>query len=173
MNNRVWAVWACACMLAGLTACSRRSARELELKRYPLDNLEGLIHLTGVEVDSRIKTEGSGSLRLAVTEPSVIRLFESGDIDIEDANLFYKAKIRTENAQGNVYLEMWCAFEGKGEFFSRGLQAPLKGTNDWSTEEIPFFLKKGENPSNVRINIVSEGPATIWVDDIRLVKRRS
>jgi hypothetical protein len=172
MKSKVGLVLACLLLLGPWTACSRKSLKDIELKRYPLDNLEGVIQQSGAEIDPRHKTEGKASLRISVSEPAVIRLFETGDLDVEDADLFYKAKIRTENAQGNVYLEMWCAFEGKGEFFSQGLQAPLKGTSDWKAEEIPFFLKQGENPSNIRLNIVSEGAGTIWVDDIRLVKRR-
>ncbi len=66
---------------------------------------------------------------------------------------------------------MGCHFEGKGEFFSRGLDSPLSGTNNWVNVEIPFLLKAGENPDNVKLNIVGEGTGTVWVDDIRLVKR--
>ncbi len=158
-------------MILGMMGCSRPSSKDVELKRFSLDSFEGVIKQSGVEIDPQVKKEGQGSLRITVTEPSVIRLFEVGDIDIEDAGLIYQAKLRTDNAQGYVYLEMWCYFEGKGEFFSRGLKAPLKGTIDWTSEEIPFFLKTGENPDNVKLNVVSEGPATIWIDNIRLLKR--
>lgn len=65
---------------------------------------------------------------------------------------------------------MWCQFSGKGEYFSRALHAPLSGSNEWTTQETPFFLKKGENPSNVKLNVVINGSGTVWVDDIRLIK---
>ena len=65
---------------------------------------------------------------------------------------------------------MWCRFPGKGEFFSRGLQSPLTGTTDWTTEETAFFLKKGENPDNVKLNLVINGSGTAWIDDVRLLK---
>ncbi len=171
MKAKLWALLACGLMILGMMGCSKPSSKDVELKRFSLDSFEGVITQSGVEIDPQVKKEGQGSLRITVTEPSVIRLFEVGDIDIEDGALIYQAKLRTENAQGNVYLEMWCYFEGKGEFFSRGLQAPLKGTIDWTSEEIPFFLKTGENPDNVKLNVVSEGPATIWIDNIRLLKR--
>jgi hypothetical protein len=164
----------CACVLMGffMAGCGEKSGgRDLELKRFPVDTPEGVIQGTGTEIDRQIKTEGAGSLKITVTEPSVIRLFETGPLEIEDATLIYRAKLRTENAQANVYLEMWCRLPGKGEFFSRGLQSPLRGSNDWTTQEIPFFLKKGDKPDLVKLNIVSEGPAVIWIDDIRLIKR--
>jgi hypothetical protein len=72
--------------------------------------------------------------------------------------------------EGRVFLEMWCHFLGKGEFFSRGLQSPLTGTTNWITEETSFLLRKGENPDTVRLNLVIDGKGTAWIDDIRLLK---
>jgi hypothetical protein len=72
--------------------------------------------------------------------------------------------------QGQAYLEMWCRFPGKGEFFSRALQAPLSGTVEWSSQETPFFLKKGEDPDEIKLNLVVNGTGTVWIDDIRLIK---
>lgn len=169
-----------ACLLtAGLAALAAVSCNrppgggELELRRLGLDTAEGLVQLSGVEVDRRIKTEGSGSLKVTIGQPSVIPLFETGPLDVDDAALVYRAKLRTENAQGNVYLEMWCHFAGKGEFFSRGLASPLRGSTAWTTQEIPFFLKPGEKPDNVKLNVVSEGAGVLWIDDLRLLKRRA
>jgi len=165
-------VGAAVLLALATAACTRTSGgKDLELRRFPLDTSEGVIQKTGVEIDRNVKAHGAGCLKVTVTEPSIIRLFETGPVDIEDATLVYRARLRTENAQGNVYLEMWCRFPGIGEFFSRGLRSPLRGTNDWTTQEIPFFLKKGVKPDDVKLNVVSEGPGVIWIDDIRLFKR--
>ncbi|MGQ9471541.1 MAG: hypothetical protein ACUVR0_07620 [Candidatus Aminicenantales bacterium] len=123
-------------------------------------------------MDRAISSDGRGSVKIAASEPGIFRLFELGDIDIEETILVYQAKLRTENVEGLVYLEMLCHFEGKGEFFSRGLDSPLKGTEEWTTQEIPFYLKKGENPDNVKLNLVCEGSGTVWVDNVRLIKRK-
>jgi hypothetical protein len=125
---------------------------------------------SGVQFDKEVSSDGNGSLKIIATEPTVVRLFELGDIDIENARLIYQAKVRTEGVEGQVFLEMWCHFPGKGEFFSRGLQTPLTGTTNWTTEETPFFLKKGENPDNVKLNLVINGKGTAWIDDIRVLK---
>jgi hypothetical protein len=84
--------------------------------------------------------------------------------------LIYQAKVRTEEMVGRAYLEMWCHFPGKGEFFSRGLLSPLTGTTNWMTEETPFLLKRGEKPDLVKLNLVINGKGTAWIDDIRLLK---
>jgi len=139
-----------------------------ELKHFRLDSTEGLITQSNVQIDRQISSDGNGSLRIAATEPTTIRLFETGDIDVENARLIYQARVRTENAEGLVYLEMWCHFPSKGEFFSRGRANPSTGTTSWTTQQITFRLKKGENPDNVKLNIVVDGKGTVWVDDIWL-----
>ncbi len=135
-----------------------------------MDNLEGIISLNNVSIDSVEYQEGSGSLKIVASEPQVVSLFETGDIDAENARLIYQAKLRTRDVQGTVFLEMWCHFPGQGDFFSRGLQTQLSGDNEWNSQETLFFLKKGENPDNVKLNVVIKGSGMVWIDDIRLLK---
>ncbi len=152
-------------------AMSRKAAIEvIELRQFALDDTEGLITRSGVGIDKMISSDGNGSLRIDATEPTTIHLFETGDIDIEAARLIYQAEVRTENVEGQVYLEMWCHFPAKGEFFSKGLMTPLTGTTNWTNLETPFLLKKGENPDNIKLNLVITGKGTVWIDDVRLLK---
>jgi len=141
-----------------------------ELQRFPLDSTEYVITQSGVRIDKQISSDGNGSLRIEATEPTTIRLFETGDINIENARLIYRARLRTEDVEGQVYLEMWCHIADLGDFFSRGLMTPLTGTTDWTTEETPFLLEKGQNPDNIKLNLVINGKGTVWIDDIRLLK---
>jgi len=157
-------------MIFAFWACTKPSQQAVEIKHYPIDALDGIITQSGVQIDNVISKDGKGSLKITAAEPTVIRLFETGDIDIQDARLIYQAKVRTEGVQGQVFLEMWCHFPGKGEFFSRGLQGPVSGTTEWTSVETPFFLQKGENPDNVKLNLVINGTGTVWIDDIRLIK---
>ena len=150
--------------------CQQQTARKGELKHYPLNSMDGILTQTGVRVDTKLSSDGAGSLRIDVTEPTTVRLMETGNIDVEDARLIYRARLKTEGVQGQVYLEMWCQIPGLGEYFSRGLQSTLTGTTDWTTQEIPFFLKKGQNPENVKLNLVINGKGTAWIDDVRLLK---
>ncbi|MEW6583996.1 MAG: hypothetical protein AB1442_00120 [Nitrospirota bacterium] len=150
--------------------CAQKSTAVAEIKKFPLDSLEGVITQSSVTIDKDVSSDGKGSLRITAESPTVVRLFETGDIDVENARLVYQARVKTENVQGQVFLEMWCHFPGKGEFFSRGLETPLTGTVEWATEETPFFLQKGENPDNVKLNFVINGTGTVWIDDIKLLK---
>jgi hypothetical protein len=103
-------------------------------------------------------------------KPLVIRLFEIANPGVEDCMVIYRAKLKSEGLEGQAYLEMWCRFSGKGEFFSRGLQNPLSGSNEWASYETPFFLEKGENPDLIKINLVVKGTGKVLIKDVELLK---
>ena len=169
MRNIQKAAAAIVFFLAALVAaCSQTPEQPEEIGRFPVDDLEGLITRTGVQIDKEVTSDGKGSLRITADQPVTVKLYETGDIHLEDAQLMYRARLRTEDVKGQVYLEMWCSFPGKGEFFSRALQSPLSGTNEWSSQETLFVLQKGENPDNVKMNLVVNGQGKVWIDDIRL-----
>mgnify|MGYP006306078123 FL=1 len=151
-------------------ACSNNANETSELKHFPVDSMEGIISRSETQIDPDISSDGNGSLRIDAKEPMTVRLYETGDMDIEDSRLIYRAKLRTQDVEGQVYLEMLCDFSGKGEFFTRNLKTPLSGTNDWSSQQTPFFLKKGENPSNIKLNLIIDGTGRVWLDEIKLVK---
>ncbi|HET6342758.1 MAG TPA: hypothetical protein VFG78_11325 [Gemmatimonadota bacterium] len=161
-------VFVAVCVL--LTPGCGNGQEVMELRHFALDSRQGLITTSYVTTDSTVKVEGAGSLRIEAASPTRVLLFETGDIDVEDARLIYRARLRTDDLDGQAYLEMWCAFDQMGEFFSRALQAPLSGTNDWATQETSFFLEAGQNPGNVKLNLVVDGVGTVWVDDVRLLR---
>ena len=146
------------------------SAGAEEVAAFPLNSMDGVITRDGVSFDPAISSDGKGSLRIDAAGPRVVRLFEVTGLDIDNARLIYQARIRTKDVKGQVYLEMWLRFPGKGEFFSRGLQDALSGTNEWSSVETPFFLKKGEKPDLAKLNVVIKGAGTVWIDDVKLFK---
>jgi len=152
------------------SGCSRTDVETTELRRFAVNDLKGLITRSNVELDRDHSFDGNGSLKISVAEPTTLRLYELSGLDIEEARLVYQARVRTADVEGRAYLEMWCVFEGKGEFFARDLSTPLSGTNEWSGEEIFFMLRKGERPDAVRLNFVIEGSGTAWIDDIQLKK---
>lgn len=151
-------------------ACSPTAGSEEILRQIPLDHLDGVITKSGVGIDLETTTDGRGSLRIDAAEPTTVRIAEIENPSVENARLIYRARIRTDGLQGRAYLEMWCAFPGQGEFFSRALHAPLSGTNDWTTQETPFLLQKGQDPSRVKLNVVVDGEGTVWVDEAVLAK---
>jgi len=151
--------------------CSQKeSGKVQELKFYAADNLEQVINLSRVKLDSSVFIEGVASLRIDSEQPMAVKLYETGKLDVDNCRILYQAKLKTKNLQGEAYLEMWCHFPGKGEFFSRALHTRLSGDNDWSTHEVAFLLQPGEKPDQVKLNLVVKGIGTVWIDDLRLIK---
>jgi serine/threonine-protein kinase len=107
---------------------------------------------------------------ITAKEPRTVRLFEVANPDAEKCTVIYRAKLKTENVKGKAYLEMWCRFPGQGEFFSKGLAHPATGTTDWASHETPFFLKQGERPDLIKLNLHIEGSGTVSIKDIELMK---
>lgn len=142
------------------------------LKHYDVNSMDQVItKYADVKIDKETSADGKGSIKIKTNEPVVINLYRTGDLDVEQATLAYKAKVKTKNFEGKAYLEMWAHFKGKGRFFSRDLMSPVVGdTLGWVEEETKFFLNKGENPDEIELNLVIQGTGDIWVDDIKLIK---
>jgi hypothetical protein len=170
MDRSIMAFCLLCCSVLLVAGCRTQQHQSVELKRYPLDSLEGVIGRSEVELDPAISSDGKGSLRVTAAAPLTVRLFVTGDIPVDNGRLIYQARLRCEKLQGQAYLEMWCRFPGKGEFFSRALHAPLSGTVEWSSQETAFSLKPGEDPDEIKLNLVVNGTGTVWIDDIRLSK---
>jgi len=155
-----------------LFACdSEVKNRDKTLVEIDIESIADEAGLEEVEIDREIFADGNESLKITTDKSLVIQLANTGNIDIEDALLVYRAKIKTENLKGKVYLEMWCSFGIKGQYFSKAIENALTGTNNWTVQEAPFFLKKGENPDDIKLNLVVNGKGTVWIDQIELIKK--
>lgn len=109
-----------------------------------------------------------GGWLVDVGESQTIRLFEIEIEDIGNCMLTYRAKLKSEDVRGRSFLEMWCRIPGRGEFFSKGFQNALKGTNDWASYEVPFYLKRGQQSDLIKLNLTIEGGGKVWIKNIEL-----
>ena len=115
-----------------------------------------------------VSREGTG-WRIDAREPRTVRLFEVASPGLEQCLVTYRARIKSANVQGRAYLEMWCRFPGRGEFFSKGIQQTVTGTTDWASSETPFLLKQGQRPDLIKLNLAVEGSGTLWIDGVELL----
>jgi hypothetical protein len=105
---------------------------------------------------------------VSCTTTQTFRLFEVPDAGLEHCSVLYRAKLKSEGLVGRAYLEMWCQIPGLGESFSRGLGNTISGSSDWATCQTPFFLKAGEKPDLIRLNLVVEGRGKVFIKDVEL-----
>ncbi len=108
--------------------------------------------------------------RIETKENRTVRLFEIANPNIEDCQVSYRAKLKCEELKGKAYLEMLCHFPDQGDFFSKDFDHALSGRIDWSSYETEFYLRKGERPDCIKLNVVIEGKGTVWIKDVSLQK---
>ena len=164
------------CLLFALQICATSSllffllnpvTQGAELTKLTLDSASTLG--TIVSTDPAVKQEGHGSIRISTLWPTTIFLAEVQGLNVEGAQLIYRAKVRSEKLEGTAFLEMWCSV-GDGQYFSRGMNSVVTGTMDWSKLQTLFFLQPGQSAKMVTLNIVINGKGTVWVDDVHLLK---
>ena len=150
-------------------SCSIQTKRA-ELKHFPIDNLNGLVAQSGIQFDKAVSSDGKGSIKIEAAGPVAVPLFIIDDVRIDDTQLIYEAKVKSESLNGQAYLEMWCIFKDKSEYYSRGFDSAIAGTTDWQTIKTVFLLRKNEMPDQIKLNVVVNGVGTVWIDDIHLSK---
>jgi hypothetical protein len=121
-------------------------------------------------ISKDLKVTDDKAWLVETNKAQVFRLFEVADPGVENCLVIYRARLKSEGLDGQAYLEMWCRFPGKGEFFSRALQNTISGSNDWASYETPFFLKKGEKPDMIKLNLVVKGSGKVWIKDVEILK---
>ncbi len=99
-----------------------------------------------------------------------IRLFEIQNPDAEQCLVSYRATMTTEGLADRAFLEMWCRLPGSGEFFSKGVDQAVTGTTDWASYEIPLYLKKGQRPDLIKLDLAIEGKGKVSMKDVELLK---
>ncbi len=156
----------------GLAQDAGNLPTEVVIAHFPIDSLDGVISRVGVSFDASVSSDGKGSVRIDASGPVTVKLFELGDIDLDNTRIDYSAKLRSEGLQGAAYLEMLVSLPGLGEFFSRGFDTAIRATSEWSSPRTPFFLSKGQDPDNIRLNLIITGRGKVWIDDVKLTRPR-
>ena len=149
--------------LLALVACAGYAE---ELKKLNLDDASVLG--TTIQTDTQVKAEGKGSIKITTQWPTTICLGEVTGLNVENAKLLYKAKVKSD-LDGSAFLEMWAHVSG-GQYFSRGMNDVVSQKTDWKIIQTPFLFQKGQRTDKVTLNLVINGKGTVWIDDIVLSK---
>jgi hypothetical protein len=151
-------------VVIGLGVC--RSAKAQDLKKLSLDDPSSI----GLKIDrdAAVKVEGKASLKITTAWPTTVCLGEVTGLNVEGAKLLFKAKVKSD-IEGDAFLEMWVQVGG-GQYFSKGMNDPIRGRSDWKTIQTPFMLQKGQKAEKATLNVVINGKGIIWIDDVVLSK---
>lgn len=139
-----------------------------DLKRLSLDDASAIG--TTIQTDKKVKVEGKASIKITTQWPTTICLAQVTGLDVENATLVYKAKVKSD-LDGTAFLEMWVDVAG-GQYFSRGMNDAVGQKTNWKTIQTPFMFQKGQKPERVTLNLVINGKGTVWIDDVVLSRER-
>ncbi len=159
-----------ALFTASLLGSALCLAELVELRRFPTDSLDSLEGRKGVELDKSATVDGNGSIAVRASGSGVYELIDAGDVDLEQAQIVFQAKMKTRKVKGAVFLEIACEIPELGQSSIQGRQYSLSGSSHWLDVEVRYPLRKGENPRNVKLNLVFQGSGKAWVDDVRLYR---
>lgn len=107
---------------------------------------------------------------ISVDEAQSVRLFEFPVKDFNAGRIEYIAQAKAEGVFGAAYLEMWVRLPGKGEFFSKAMDTPLKGESGWSTYSAPFFFQEGQIPESIRLQLTFVDKGTVRMRNVRVTQ---
>ncbi len=109
-----------------------------------------------------------GNLRVTASSAETVRLFELPLNNLDQCMLGLRFRMSSTDVIGGVVPEIWVGVEGFGEAFSKGLNFRLQGTNDWTSCELPFYLRGGQKAQHLKMNLVFEGAGTVNLREIEL-----
>jgi len=108
-------------------------------------------------------------LEVTAEQATTVHLFEVPLTDLEQCAIAWRFRISTSGLASPVYAEMWCRIAGMGEFFSRALNQKLHGDNASVSVELPFYMKKGQQPELLKLNLIFEGPGSARLQDLEIL----
>lgn len=116
------------------------------------------------------ETGAAPAIRVTTAWPVVVNLAEIRDPNVEATRLVFEARVRSEQLVGTAYLELWCHFAGGGQYFGRGLDSTVTGTQDWKTIRTLFILQAGQRPERLTLNLVINGRGAVAITGAKLSK---
>lgn len=129
------------------------------IKRFT--TADGTVSQDPLQIDGEGWTAG-------LSAGQTIPLFEVVPPHLEQCLITWRLRMKSEALAERAYMELLCRFPGRGEFFSRGFDQAVKGSNDWASYEVSFRLEPGQSPDLLKLNLVAEGAGALWIKDVEL-----
>jgi len=144
-----------------------------ELKSFRLNTMNGVL-AANASIDEAQSADSTSKGALRIEAPGTgmtVKLVQTGPLNVDNCILIYRATFRCKELSGRAYLLMTIHFPDGLETMARGSEQAILGSVPWVTEDITFTLEKGKKPDNVTLGLVTEGTGSVWVNDVKLLKR--
>lgn len=144
------------------------TAGAVEVAHFPLS--DGAIPPAADAVfDPGVSQDGGGSLRVQTGQGGRLRLYRLDDLGLVQGAVAFTGFLRSRGLNGRAVLEMWCRPAEGDPSFVRGYGSAVTGDAEWTPQEVRFSNPElCRNPVSIELNVLIEGPGTVWIDDLRL-----
>ena len=150
------------------------------IAHFPVDSKADMVRSVTKDphtIDYTVSSDGNGSLRIDATRRQLVDLYRiwGDEEDLSFRQLVYEADVRTEGATGDVFLVMQAGITSVpgGSVAVVGRDAAIRGTNDWTTLRASAGNSGGSRLLETTLQLHIDGPGTVWIDDVKLLKRQT
>lgn len=158
------------CLIA-LLAGFALTAWAVDLGTFSCDSLTQVKTL--VSVDKNVKAGGEGAIKVEAAQGAMVTIADQKNLAIKkDNTLWCILKVKCSGVKQRAYFEMWCDVGNGQRAFSKGLDQPLQGDTDWREIHLPMMVNGDFLVNRALVNVVVEGPGTVWVDQIKFAKAK-
>jgi hypothetical protein len=128
---------------------------------------------TLVSTDKSITADGNGSIKVEAALNAMVTVADQKNLSVpKDNTLWCTIKVKCAGVKQRAYLELWCEVAEGRRAFSKGLDQPLQGDSDWREIRLPMMVNGDFTVSRALVNVVIEGPGTVWVDQVTFEKAK-
>ena len=150
--------------------CSKKAEPPSDLAYFPANNRDGVVGGDMITVDPSVSSDGKGSLKITIEQPTTVQLYEVSNPNAENSDIIYQAKLKAKDFGGDAYLQMQIHYPSGGQTEAHNYDKAIGGSTDWVAMETKANIRKGQKPDVVRLNLILNGGGTVWVDDVHLRK---
>ncbi|HSI63669.1 MAG TPA: hypothetical protein VLE43_11140 [Candidatus Saccharimonadia bacterium] len=147
------------------------SAQTTVLGSFPCDDLKQV--KTKITHDVTASADGNGSIKVEAVQNALVTIADQSGLSVKEGHtLWCTIKVKCAGVKQRAYLEMWCEVAEGRRAFSKGLDQPLQGDSDWKEIRLPMMVNGDFTVSRALVNVVIEGPGTVWVDQVTFAKAK-
>jgi hypothetical protein len=158
------------CLLASVIVAAPLTAGDL-LGTFSCHDLSQAKTL--ISVDKTVTADGNGSIKVEAAQNALVTVADQKDLSVaKDNTLWCTIKVKCAGVKQRAYLEMWCEVAEGKRAFSKGLDQTLHGDSEWTEIHLPMMVNGDFTVSRALVNVVIEGPGTVWVDQVTFAKAK-
>ncbi|RBP47341.1 hypothetical protein DES53_101138 [Roseimicrobium gellanilyticum] len=160
----------CRCILVSAMAVAPLHAGDI-LGRFSCHDIAQV--KTSISIDKETTADGNGSIKVEAAHNAVVTVADQKNLSVsKDNTLWCTVKVKCSGVKQRAYLEMWCEVADGKRAFSKGLEQLLLGDSDWKEIRLPMMINGDFTVNRALVNVVIEGPGTVWVDQISFAKAK-